>query len=106
MRRRLLMQSGESLAPVYLVVGANGDVGVETYEYLWATYGSTHVYPASEEIYISEGDMQYKLNMIQYSTSHGIYPSCGEGIQIVSNGGSGYVLLPNGDVVYVNWEIV
>ena len=50
--------------------------------------------------------MQYKLNMIQYSTSHGIYPSCGEGIQIVSDGGGGYVLLPNGDVVYVNWEIV
>ena len=55
MRGRLLMQNGESLDPVYLVVGANGDVGVKTYEYLWNTYGSTHVYPALEEIYISSG---------------------------------------------------
>ena len=55
--RRLLMRN--EVSPVYLIVGANGDVGVKTYEYLWNTYGSTYVYPALEEIYISDGDMQY-----------------------------------------------
>lgn len=101
--RRLLMQNGVS--PVYLVVGANGDVGVETYEYLWNTYGSTYVSTESEEIYLMVGDEPYKMNVVCYRTSHGAYPSCGEGIQIYTFGSSGYVLLPNGDVVYVSWEI-
>lgn len=103
-RRGLMMHIGDASA-VNLIVGDNGTIGVKTYEYLWETYGSTYVSAPSEEIYLTLGGTPSKINIIRYGTSHGISPSCGEGIQIYADGGGGYVLCPDGSVVFISWEV-